>query len=278
MAWNPFLGAQTARGYARARPDYHPQAVTVAARLLELDRPVETAADLGCGTGMSTRALRAIAAHVIGFDVSHPMLLAAEALPGVSYARAAAEQLPLQSQSCDLVAAAAAFHWFDQTATLAEVRRVVRPGGALLAYTDFFSGRLREEPRFTDWLTDVYRQRFPPPPRRSRFDQAAAESFGFRLIGQEPLAHEIRMTADHLAEYMRDAEQRHQRHRQRTHQPLRAAQLATRSAGRPPAIRPCCRCAVHWTALVLSVQLDHRTRMCHDRATPKTEIVLPLSR
>src|SRR5664280_152481 len=100
MAWNPFLGAQTARGYARARPDYHPQAVTVAARLLELDRPVETAADLGCGTGMSTRALRAIAAHVIGFDVSHPMLLAAEALPGVSYARAAAEQLPLQSQSC----------------------------------------------------------------------------------------------------------------------------------------------------------------------------------
>jgi len=139
MAWNPFLGAQTARGYARARPDYHPQAVTVAARLLELDRPVETAADLGCGTGMSTRALRAIAAHVIGFDVSHPMLLAAEALPGVSYARAAAEQLPLQSQSCDLAAAAAAFHWFDQTATLAEVRRVVRPGGALLAYTDFFS-------------------------------------------------------------------------------------------------------------------------------------------
>src|SRR5664280_2644805 len=100
MAWNPFLGAQTARGYARARPDYHPQAVTVAARLLELDRPVETAADLGCGTGMSTRALRAIAAHVIGFDVSHPMLLAAEALPGVSYARAAAEQLPLQSQNC----------------------------------------------------------------------------------------------------------------------------------------------------------------------------------
>lgn len=170
MAWNPFLGAQTARGYARARPDYHPQAVTVAARLLELDRPVETAADLGCGTGMSTRALRAIAAHVIGFDVSHPMLLAAEALPGVSYARAAAEQLPLQSQSCDLVAAAAAFHWFDQTATLAEVRRVVRPGGALLAYTDFFSGRLREEPRFTDGLTDVYRQRFPPPPRRSHFD------------------------------------------------------------------------------------------------------------
>ena len=79
---------------------------------------------------------------------------------------------------------------------------MVRPGGALLAYTDFFSGRLREEPRFTDWLTDVYRQRFPPPPRRSHFDQAAAESFGFRLIGQEPLAHEIRMTADQLAEYM----------------------------------------------------------------------------
>jgi ubiquinone/menaquinone biosynthesis C-methylase UbiE len=78
-------------------------------------------------------------------DGGQPLeVVAAEALPGVSYARAAAEQLPLQSQSCDLVAAAAASHWSDQTATLAEVRRVVRPGGALLAYTDFFSGRLRE--------------------------------------------------------------------------------------------------------------------------------------
>ncbi len=43
----------------------------------------------------------------------------------------------LQPQSCDL-AAAAAFHCCGQTAMLAEVRRGLRPGGALLAYTDFF--------------------------------------------------------------------------------------------------------------------------------------------
>src|SRR5450759_1654375 len=66
-------------------------------------RPLTSAAAPGCPPEPSARSPRTS----FGFDVSHPMLLAAEALPGVSYARAAAEQLPLQSQSCDLVAARA---------------------------------------------------------------------------------------------------------------------------------------------------------------------------
>lgn len=59
--WNPFLGRDTAANYARARPDHHPAAVAAASRLLGLDTPVGLAVDVGCGTGMSARALRAVA-------------------------------------------------------------------------------------------------------------------------------------------------------------------------------------------------------------------------
>jgi SAM-dependent methyltransferase len=201
-ARNPFLGPQTGGRYRDARPDYHPQAVAVAARLLTLTAPVELAADIGCGTGMSARAVRAVASRVVGLDVSLPMLQAAAPMAGVWYLRAAAERLPVRSRSCDLVTAAAAFHWFDQAATLAEVTRVLRPGGAFVAYTGFFSGRLREEPAFTGWHRDVYLRHFPPPPRNGRFDPVAAEAAGLRLVGEEGFARDFTMTAAQLTDYL----------------------------------------------------------------------------
>jgi SAM-dependent methyltransferase len=40
-----------------------------------------------------------------------------------------AEDIPLPDSSMDVVTVGQAFHWFDQPAALAEMRRVLRPGG-----------------------------------------------------------------------------------------------------------------------------------------------------
>ncbi len=42
-----------------------------------------------------------------------------------------AEAIPLPDASVDAVTVADAFHWFDQPRALAEIRRVLRPGGGL---------------------------------------------------------------------------------------------------------------------------------------------------
>ena len=42
-----------------------------------------------------------------------------------------AEDIPLEDASVDLVTVAQAFHWFDGPAALAEIHRVLRPGGRL---------------------------------------------------------------------------------------------------------------------------------------------------
>jgi SAM-dependent methyltransferase len=50
---------------------------------------------------------------------------AARALDGT------AEAIPLPDESADAVTVGQAFHWFDGPAALAEIERVLRPGGAL---------------------------------------------------------------------------------------------------------------------------------------------------
>ncbi|MFC5233343.1 class I SAM-dependent methyltransferase [Pseudonocardia zijingensis] len=171
-------------------------------RLLHLSSPVGLALDLGCGTGMSTRAVKSIAEQVVAVDASRPMLEQAAPSPGVAYIQAKAERLPVRGDVAELVVTAAAFHWFDQDAVLAEVGRVLRPGGAFVTYTDFFSGNPRDATACTEWLAETYRARFPAPARRSHFDQRASEAAGLGFVGHEELGHDVPMTAAGLTDYL----------------------------------------------------------------------------
>jgi ubiquinone/menaquinone biosynthesis C-methylase UbiE len=88
--------------------------------------------DLGCGTGLAVAALAARACAVVGVDVSEPMLARARArVPAATFVRASAEELPFEAASFDAATSAQAFHWFDQPRALAEIARVVRPGGVV---------------------------------------------------------------------------------------------------------------------------------------------------
>jgi ubiquinone/menaquinone biosynthesis C-methylase UbiE len=76
-------------------------------------------------------------ARVVGCDFSAGMLRhAAERLradAGVSLVRGDATRLPFADAAFDAAVSTEAFHWFpDQDAALAELRRVIRPGGRLL--------------------------------------------------------------------------------------------------------------------------------------------------
>ncbi|HEV8561264.1 MAG TPA: methyltransferase domain-containing protein [Actinophytocola sp.] len=92
--------------------------------------------DVGCGTG---RLLRSAASRfpgtgLVGVDVSGGMLsvAAAAALAGtpVVLVRAAAERLPFADAVFDLVTATLTYrHWVDQAAGVAEIGRVMNPGG-----------------------------------------------------------------------------------------------------------------------------------------------------
>jgi len=121
--------SRSADAYDRARPDYPAAAVAWLAERLGL-RPGRTVVDLAAGTGKLTRPLAATGAEVVAIEPVAEMRArigdaAAGSLDGT------AEAIPLADASADAVTVAQAFHWFDGPAALAEIHRVLRPGGAL---------------------------------------------------------------------------------------------------------------------------------------------------
>jgi SAM-dependent methyltransferase len=133
-----FTGRFTDRAgdYVSGRPSYPPQAIDP---LLDgLGDPAElVVADLGAGTGISSRLLAERGALVLAVEPNQAMREAAEPHPRVEWIAASAEHTGLGEASTDLVTAFQAFHWFDQRAALDETVRILRPGGrAALIYNE----------------------------------------------------------------------------------------------------------------------------------------------
>ncbi|MGP9031749.1 class I SAM-dependent methyltransferase [Glutamicibacter mysorens] len=92
--------------------------------------------DIGCGAGALTEKLIGKGAQVSGFDASEAMLELARVRLGegadLQVVRLG-EELPYADDSFDVAVASLVFHYLpDWTAALAEVKRVLKPGGRLL--------------------------------------------------------------------------------------------------------------------------------------------------
>ena len=123
--------SRAAASYVRGRPGY-PAALGGWLRDRLGLAPGKSAVDLGAGTGQFTSRLLACGAKVTALEPLAPMRreLACR-LPEVTALSGRADALPLADESQDAVLAAQAFHWFARPEALAEIRRVLKPGGWL---------------------------------------------------------------------------------------------------------------------------------------------------
>ncbi|MEU3255073.1 class I SAM-dependent methyltransferase [Streptomyces sp. NPDC006997] len=138
-AWNGPFGAHRAAHADRydamlAELDdvlFDAAAVTVADRVL----------DVGCGSGATTRiaARRAARSHVVGVDISAPLLrlarerTAAERLTNVAYVEADAQVHPFPAAGYDVVVSRGGVMFFaDHAVAFANLARALRPGGRLV--------------------------------------------------------------------------------------------------------------------------------------------------
>ncbi|MEX3933907.1 class I SAM-dependent methyltransferase [Paraburkholderia phymatum] len=121
-------GADT---YAKGRPDYPSELAGWLTGDIGLG-PGKIVVDLGAGTGKFTPRLIETGAQVVAVEpVAQMRAQLAAALPQADVREGTAQSLPFGDASVDAVICAQSFHWFATREALAEIRRVLKPGGHL---------------------------------------------------------------------------------------------------------------------------------------------------
>src|SRR5215204_1316444 len=182
--------------YERGRPMYPFAAVRRLVREVRI-RPESPMLDLGAGTGKLTRLLAQLGADVVAVEPVDAMRQRlVETIPGVKALPGTAEAIPLEDESMDAVAVGQAFHWFDGDAALAEIHRVLRPGGTLAL---LWNRRVEDDAvnRAVEELIGPYRAGAPThrgDAWRAAFDRAAV----FDAVDEREFANSQRLDAEGL--------------------------------------------------------------------------------
>jgi SAM-dependent methyltransferase len=118
--------------YIRYRPGYPAAAIDWLIATCGL-HPGDTVADVGSGTGISSRLLCERGLHVLGIEPNPEMREASTRLladqPLFEAINGTADATTLPDVAVHTVLAAQAFHWFKPAAALLEFKRIVKPGG-----------------------------------------------------------------------------------------------------------------------------------------------------
>ena len=132
----------------------------------------ETVADLGSGTGFYTDDVAPYAGQVYAVDIQPEMhdFYAEKGVPeSVDLVTSGVDELPFDDDALDGAFSTMTYHEFASDGSLAELARVIRPGGRLAIF---------------DWSADGEGRRGPPVDERYAASEAAdaLENAGFEIV------------------------------------------------------------------------------------------------
>lgn len=138
-----FTTGRIAEDYAK-RPWFHKQVMEQIKRDCQIERKFLCGLDVGCGAGLSTKAL-------------YPY---------------------------DMVTAAGVINWVDREQFLDTMNTVMAPGGLLVIYDFWITDRMAANEAYTDWYQKRYLAEFPKPPRQEDIWQQSDLDKDFIMEGQ----------------------------------------------------------------------------------------------
>jgi SAM-dependent methyltransferase len=121
--------------YDRYRPTPPAVFIDILTQLAKVAQPARVV-DLGCGTGLSTRIWADRAVEVIGIEPNDDMRHEAEihtTAANIHYQHGFGQDTGLPDSCADIVTVSQALHWMEPEPTLAEIARILRPGGVFAA-------------------------------------------------------------------------------------------------------------------------------------------------
>ena len=199
-----FDSKRIAEGY-KERPFLHKQVIE---QFLKdsLEQQYQNGLDVGCGAGLSAKALKMICRNVTGTDISPEMIAVAQEIcgeEGYTFFPCKAEEVPHPAVPYDIVTAAGVVQWVDRDAFLRNLHRIMCPDGEVLIYDFCISDRMAGCEAYTAWWHEQYLKEFPKPYRNEQvWTQADVEPAGFRMVKQIPLELSYEFDLDAFVKFM----------------------------------------------------------------------------
>jgi ubiquinone/menaquinone biosynthesis C-methylase UbiE len=190
-----------AEQYERARPTYADDALRWLVDRIGVG-PGRRVLDLAAGTGKLTRQLVALGASVVAVEPGDAMRsLLERVVPEAEALAGSAEAIPLDDASVDAVTVGQAYHWFRPAEALAEMHRVLRPGGAVALLWNQWD---EEDPlqREIDELIEPLRPPAAAQQEESDGRRALETSPLFGPIDERLFRHSRALNADQLVEWV----------------------------------------------------------------------------
>jgi Methylase involved in ubiquinone/menaquinone biosynthesis len=147
--------------------------------------------DVGCGAGLSSKALKLICSHVTGADISPEMIRVAgevcEDAQGYDFIVSKAEEIPAAAEKYDIVTAAGVIQWVEREDFLQNLRNIMKEQGYVLIYDFCISDRMKGagNTEYAAWWSEHYLKEFPKPYRNEHvWTKEEVEPCGFSMLRQ----------------------------------------------------------------------------------------------
>ena len=164
-----FDDKRIAEGYAKDRPWLHPLVMEQIKNDCCIKEKFKNGLDVGCGAGLSTKALKLICEKVTGTDISEEMITVCKRLytePDYRFYTAKAEETKIPEKQYDIVTAAGVINWVDREKFLQNMSQVMVKDGYLIIYDFWISDKMVENEEYTKWWHKIYLPAFPKPQRK----------------------------------------------------------------------------------------------------------------
>lgn len=206
-----------AEGYKK-RPFLHKQVIERFQKDIDA-KQFNCGLDIGCGAGLSTKALKIICEKVIGSDISPEMIAVAKEVCGmdndISFIVSKAEDIQgtlsekdIISQAdiipkMDIVTVAGAIQWIDRVDFLKAMKNIMKEHGYLLIYDFAISDKMLQNESYTRWWNEEYLKEFPKPFRNEHiWTKEEVSEYGFSMLNQITYEMEYEFDLESFIEFM----------------------------------------------------------------------------
>ena len=155
-----------ADGYAK-RPWLHRKVIEQIKKDSQ-NESMENGLDIGCGAGLSTKALKILCNQVTGTDISPEMIAVCKKLysdSSYTFYVAKAEDSKIPKIPYDIITAAGVINWVDRDMFLNNAEKILKDNGLIVIYDFWITDQMAGKHEYTEWYQEKYLKKFPKPYR-----------------------------------------------------------------------------------------------------------------